>query len=56
MSIEAGVSVRVLAPFDEAFPGTYTVERTELADDGQPVVYLVGVESAFAPENLELAE
>lgn len=48
-----GSTVRVKAPFDEAFPGTYTVERTELADDGQLVVYLVGVESAFSPDNLE---
>ena len=52
--MDNGSTVRVKAPFDEAFPGTYTVERTELADDGQPVVYLVGVESAFFPDNLEV--
>lgn len=54
--MDNGSTVRVKAPFDEAFPGTYTVERTELAEDGQPVVYLIGVESAFAPEHLEVAE
>lgn len=52
--MDNGSTVRVKAPFDEAFPGTYTVERTELADDGQSVVYLVGVESAFSPDNLEV--
>lgn len=52
--MDIGSTVQVKAPFDEAFPGTYTVERTELADDGQPGVYLVGVESAFSPDNLEV--
>ena len=52
--MDNGSTVRVKAPFDAAFPDTYTVERTELADDGQPVVYLVGVEPAFSPDNLEV--
>lgn len=52
--MDNGSTVRVKAPFDEAFPDTYTIERTELADDGQPVVYLVGVELAFSPDNLEI--
>lgn len=47
-----GAVVRVLAPFDEAFPGTYSVEWREIID-GQDVVHLEGVESAFDPKYLE---
>lgn len=54
--MDIGSAVHVKAPFDEAFPGAHTVERTELAEDGQMVVYLVGIESAFAPGYLEALE
>lgn len=47
-----GTVVRVLAPFDEAFPGTYIVEWVEIIDE-QTVVHLDGVESAFDPKYLE---
>ena len=52
---EAGMSVRVLPPFAEAFPATYTVAEVRLADDQQTVVFLEGIETAFAPVYLEQA-
>ena len=51
-----GASVKVREPFSESFPGVYVVASTALADDGQTIVYLEGVESAFSPEYLENAE
>ena len=47
-----GDEVRVLAPFADAFPDTYTVDRVD-ALDGQIVVFLVDIESAFSPLYLE---
>lgn len=52
---EAGMSVRVLPPFAEAFPGTYTVAEVRQADDQQTIVLLEGIETAFAPVYLEQA-
>jgi hypothetical protein len=47
--------VIVLPPFADAFPGVYTVASVGTADDGQTVVYLEGIEPAFAPIYLEVA-
>lgn len=52
----AGNIVRVLPPFSEAFPDQYVVREVSLAEGNQTIVYLVGVESAFAPEHLEVIE
>lgn len=49
-----GDRVRVLPPFDEAFPGGYVVESMPNAEDGQVVVFLVGHEPAFSPLHLEV--
>lgn len=51
--MKEGMLVRVLPPFDEAYPGTYQVVQVGAAEDGQVVVYLEGIESAFAPSYLE---
>ena len=53
--MEAGQIVKVLPPFAEAFPGAYEVYKVTVADDGQAVVYLSGIESAFSPDYLEVA-
>ena len=51
-----GQSVRVRAPFDQDFPEAYSVAVVDTAADGQVVVYLDGIDSAFSPDYLELAE
>lgn len=51
--MKEGMPVRVLPPFDEAYPNTYLVVQVDVAADGQQVVYLGGIESAFAPSYLE---
>ena len=43
-----GSEVQILAPFDEAFPGTFVVESINEVEGGT-VVMLQGVESAFDP-------
>jgi hypothetical protein len=50
-----GDLVVVLTPFADAFPGVHTVASVGTADDGQTVIYLEGIESAFAPMYLEAA-
>jgi hypothetical protein len=50
-----GDRVIVLPPFADAFPGVHTVSTVGTADDGQTVIYLEGIESAFAPIYLEAA-
>jgi hypothetical protein len=50
-----GDRVVILPPFAEIFPGAHTVSYVGTADDGQTVVYLEGIESAFAPTYLEAA-
>jgi hypothetical protein len=50
-----GDRVIVLPPFADAFPGIHTVASVGTADDGQTVVYMEGIESAFAPAYLEAA-
>lgn len=54
--ITKGATVKVREPFSESSPGAYVVASVTLADDGQTVVYLEGVEPAFSPEYLENAE
>lgn len=53
--LRVGTAVRVLPPFAEAFPGTYTVSDVQIAEDSQTVVYLEGIDTAFAPDYLEQA-
>ena len=53
---QIGAAVRVLAPFDEAYPDTYTVAEVITHDDEQVACLLDGVESAFAPHFLAAAE
>ena len=52
--MEVGSEVVVKAPFSEAFTGVYTIEQISTAEDGQAITYLVGIESAFSPDHLEL--
>lgn len=51
-----GMVVRVLEPFSEAFPDTYTIAEITTFPDGQVVCNLTGVESAFDPVFLETVE
>jgi hypothetical protein len=51
-----GTEVRVLPPFDEAFPDVYHIAEIRAAEDNQTVVFLEGVDSAFSPDYLEPAE
>lgn len=53
--LTVGTSVRVLPPFAEAFPETYTVAEVKVVEDGQTVVFLEGIDSAFSPDYLESA-
>lgn len=53
--LTVGTKVRVLPPFDQAFPDTYTVAAAQFAEDSQTVVYLDGIDSAFSPDYLEQA-
>jgi hypothetical protein len=54
--MQPGASVHILPPFADAFPGTFTVREVGTASDGQTVVFLVGVESAFSPCFLEVTQ
>jgi len=53
--MQPGDSVRILAPFAEAFPDVYKV--THVHDDGTISIYAPGYETPrdFAPEFVELA-
>lgn len=53
--LTVGMEVRVLSPFDQAFPATYTVVDVCVAEDNQTIVYLDGIETAFSPDYLEQA-
>lgn len=53
--MKEGMLVRVLPPFDEAYPNIYPVVQVGVAEDGQQVVYLEGIESAFDSSYLEAA-
>lgn len=56
MNFAVGDSVILLPPFNLHFPGVQIVAGTGAADDGAPVVYLEGIESAFSPVFLQGAE
>lgn len=56
MDFVIGDVVYVLLPFGEHFPGPQHVEAVDAADDGQPIVYLTGIEGAFDPQFLARAE
>lgn len=49
-----GDSVRLLAPFDEFFIGTYIVESIDDEIAGGPAVHLVGIDPVFHPRYLEV--
>lgn len=51
-----GQVVRVLEPFDEAYPDSYSIIEVVTQEDGQQVCRLDGVESAFDPKFLTPAE
>jgi hypothetical protein len=50
-----GDRVVILPPFADAFTGVRIVSSVGTADDGQTVIYLEGMGSAFAPMYLEAA-
>lgn len=52
--MEVGSVVRVLEPFDRAFPEQYTVVTVTVAGCGAPIIYLQDIESAFDPRYLEV--
>lgn len=56
MNFTNGDAVVLLPPFNTHFPGVQIVAGTGAADDGAPVVYLDGIESAFSPVFLQGAE
>ena len=51
--MQVGSTVRVLAPFNDAFPDVYTVSAINADIEGGPVYMLDGVESAFDIKYLE---
>lgn len=53
--MQGGDKVRVLAPFDQHYPGEYTLEDLILSEDGSRAWTLSGVaNAAFDPIYLEL--
>ena len=49
-----GDKVRVLPPFEVAFPDVYTVAAVDAESEGGPVFFLEGVDSAFDTRYLEV--
>ena len=49
-----GATVRVLAPFDAAYPGEYQVEREETTADGATAYFVAGIEGGFDARFLEV--
>lgn len=49
-----GSTVRILPPFDAAYPGEYIVVRTELTDDGATAFFVEGIEGGFDAKLLEV--
>lgn len=45
--MEVGAQVRVLSPFNDAFPNDYEIVAVDTFVDGGPVYYLNGIEGAF---------
>lgn len=52
--MNTGDQVRVLAPFNDSFPGEYEITESIAHEDGQ-VVYVLGDLGGFAPQFLEAA-
>lgn len=52
--MNVGDQVRVLAPFNESFPGVYEITEVITHEDGQ-IVYVLGELGGFAPMFLESA-
>ena len=52
--MEVGAKVRVLSPFNDAFPNEYEIEDVDAFVDGGPVYYLNGIEGAFDAKFLEV--
>lgn len=51
--ISVGDIVKVLPPFQASFSQEYTVDRIEIAGDGQQAIFLSGVEGGFSEIHLE---
>lgn len=56
MDFSEGDEVVLLPPFGRHFPGVHIVAITSAADDGQPIIFLADIESAFSPVFLRRAE
>ena len=52
--MQVGSTVRVLAPFNDAFPNDYEIVAVDTFVDGGPVYYLNGIEGAFDAKFLEV--
>lgn len=51
--MKTGDKVRVLAPFNDSFPGEYEITEVITHEDGQ-VAYVLGDLGGFAPQFLEV--
>lgn len=49
-----GSTVRILPPFDAAYPGEHLVVRTEMTDDGATAYFVEGIEGGFDAKLLEV--
>ncbi len=49
-----GQKVRVLAPFNETYPGEYEITDVNIHDDGQIAYELAETGSWFAPQYVEV--
>ena len=49
-----GPTVRILPPFDVAYPGEHLVVRTELSADGATVYFVEGIDGGFDAMFLEV--
>lgn len=52
--MEVGLKVRVLTPFDVAFPDEYIIVSADSLVEGGPVYYLNGIDGAFDAKFLEV--
>ena len=51
-----GATVRILPPFDAAYPGEYQVEREETTADGATAYFVPGIAGGFADCFLEVID
>ena len=49
-----GATVRILTPFDAAYPGEYQVEREEITADGATAYFVGEIEGGFDARFLEV--